>query len=232
MKLFSDLSSLSLFVQLPFGWKAVLSKLPTYATKKAYNPMTQNDDDISEPSADGEKTSSEPDRREFLSKAVSIVAGGAIVAVPVGAGLATLVGPLVADGQGGIKIRLASFEDVPQDGSPKLYQVVAERKDAWTKYPKKPLGSVFLRRLESGGVEAFNSSCPHAGCSVGFKSLEVGYYCPCHESVFLLDGSKGEVCVSPRGLDSLEVDQEKLKDGDVWVTFQNFAAGIEEKKAI
>ena len=92
--------------------------------------MTQNDDDISELSADGEKTSSEPDRREFLSKAVSIVAGGAIVAVPVGAGLATLVGPLVADGQGGIKIRLASFEDLPQDGSPKLYQVVAERKDA------------------------------------------------------------------------------------------------------
>ena len=97
---------------------------------------------------------------------------------------------------------------------------------------EKPLGSVFLRKLEDGGVQAFNSSCPHAGCSVGFRSGDEVFYCPCHESIFGLDGSRGEVCVSPRGLDSLEVDQEELKKGEVVVTFQNFAAGIEEKKAI
>ena len=179
--------------------------------------------------------SDQPDetaRREFIAKAVSVFAGGAIVSVPMGVGVATLLGPAFKEGQGGIKIRLAALEDLPGDGSPKLYQVVAERKDAWTKYPQKPIGSVFLQKLEDGGVIAFNSSCPHAGCSVGFKSKEVGYYCPCHESIFLLDGSRGDPCVSPRGLDSLEVDKEKLLNGDVWVTFQNFAAGIEGKKAI
>ena len=101
--------------------------------------------------------------------------------------------------------------------------MVAERSDAWTKYPEKPLGAVFLRKLEDGGVQAFNSSCPHAGCSVGFRARDEVFYCPCHESTFLLDGSRGEVCVSPRGLDSLEVDIDKLKEGDVWVIFQNFA---------
>ena len=91
---------------------------------------------------------------------------------------------------------------------------------------------MFLRKLEDGGGQAFNSSCPHAGGSVGFRARDEGFYCPCHESTFLLDGSRGEVCVSPRGLDSLEVDIDKLKEGDVWVIFQNFAAGIGEKKAI
>jgi len=174
----------------------------------------------------------ETERREFIAKAVSIVAGGAIVSIPVGTGLATLVAPLFKEGQGGVKIRLASVEDLPLGGPPKLYQVVAERTDAWTKYPEKPLGSVFLRRKRGGEIEAFNSSCPHAGCSVGYRSKEDEYYCPCHESIFNLDGSRGDPCVSPRGLDSLEVDEERLGEGDVWVTFRNFAAGIEEKKAI
>jgi len=174
----------------------------------------------------------DPQRREFMAKAISVCAGGAIVSVPVGAGIATLVSPILGEGQGGVRIRLAAVEDLPVDGSPKLYQVVAERSDAWTKYPEKPLGSVFLRKLEDGGVQAFNSSCPHAGCSVGFRSRDEVFYCPCHESLFGLDGSRGEVCVSPRGLDSLEVDQEELKKGEVVVTFRNFAAGIEEKKAI
>ena len=174
----------------------------------------------------------DPKRRDFMAKAVSVFAGGAIVSVPVGAGVATLFSPLIGGAQGGVRIRLAAVDDLPSDGSPKLYQVVAERTDAWTKYPAKPLGSVFLRKLEDGGVKAFNSSCPHAGCSVGFRARDEVFYCPCHESTFLLDGSRGEVCVSPRGLDSLEVDQEKLSEGEVWVIFQNFAAGIEGKKAI
>ena len=179
-----------------------------------------------------EQQPEDPERREFLAKAISVITGGTIVSIPIGAGLATLVSPLRGEGQGRIKIRLATVDDLPADGSPKLYQVVAERSDAWTKYPAKPLGSVFLRKLEGGQVVAFNTSCPHAGCSVGFRSKEEGYFCPCHESVFLLDGSRGKSCVSPRGLDSLEVDKDRIKDGEVWVTFQNFAAGIEEKKAI
>ena len=53
----------------------------------------------------------ETERREFIAKAVSIVAGGAIVSIPIGTGLATLVAPLFKEGQGGVKIRLASVED-------------------------------------------------------------------------------------------------------------------------
>ena len=54
-------------------------------------------------------------RREFIAKAVSVFAGGAIVSVPVGVGVATLLGPAFKEGQGGIKIRLAALEEPPDE---------------------------------------------------------------------------------------------------------------------
>ena len=161
---------------------------------------------MNEPLSSDEESPNDPERRQFLSKAVSFVFGGVVVAVPVGAGLATLLSPLGIKNSEKLKVRLASLDDLPADGTPKLFQVVAERKDAWTKYPNKPIGSVFLRRKSENEVVAFNSSCPHAGCSV--------------------DLSKS---VSPRGLDELEVDKELLKQGQVWITFVNFKAGVTEK---
>jgi menaquinol-cytochrome c reductase iron-sulfur subunit len=171
----------------------------------------------------------DPERRQFLEKTASIVLGGAMVSVPVGAGVATLLAPLGSDKGGRLKVRLASIEEIPSDGTPKLYQVVAERKDAWTKYPNKPIGSVFLRRTDEGKVVAFNSSCPHAGCSVDINSEGSAFFCPCHASSFGFDGSAQGKSVSPRGLDELEVDPDLLDEGEVWVTFVKFKAGVADK---
>ena len=41
-----------------------------------------------------EQQPEDPERREFLAKAISVIAGGTIVSIPIGAGLATLVSPL------------------------------------------------------------------------------------------------------------------------------------------
>ena len=171
----------------------------------------------------------DPERRQFLEKTASIVLGGAMVSVPVGAGVATLLAPLGADKGDGLKVRLASIDDIPSDGTPKLYQVVAERKDAWTKYPNKPIGSVFLRKTDEGKVVAFSSSCPHAGCSVDINSAGSAFFCPCHASSFSFDGSTQGKSVSPRGLDELKVDPELLANGEVWVTFVKFKAGVADK---
>jgi len=169
----------------------------------------------------------DPQRRQFLEKTASIVLGGVMVSVPVGAGVATLLEPLASDKGSKLKVRLASIDELPSDGTPKLYQVVAERKDAWTKYPNKPIGSVFLRRIDEGKVVAFSSSCPHAGCSVDVKGS--AFFCPCHASSFDFDGSTQGKSVSPRALDELEVDSELLASGEVWVTFVKFKAGVADK---
>ena len=171
----------------------------------------------------------DPERRQFLEKTVSIVLGGAMVSVPVGAGVATLLAPLGSDKGGRLKVRLASIEDLPSDGTPKLYQVVAERKDAWTKYANKPIGSVFLRKIDDSKVVAFNSSCPHAGCSVDINPDGSAFFCPCHASSFDFNGGTQGKSVSPRGLDELEVDSDLLNKGEIWVTFVKFKAGVADK---
>ena len=174
------------------------------------------------------------DRREFMVKAGSIVFGGLVVVAPVGAGLMTLISPMLSKSSDGLNVLLATIGDLPADGTPKRFDVVAEKTDGWMKYPPKPIGGVFLRKVSDTEVVAFNSSCPHAGCSVGFKSALQSFHCPCHDSTFEIDGSRGEVCVSARGLDELQVDGAKLaENGEVWVTFVNYKAGVsEENKAL
>ena len=73
---------------------------------------------------------------------------------------------------------------------------------------------------------AFSDICPHLGCSVDYRSASDAYYCPCHNSEFALDGAKTNR-IPPRALDSLDID---IRNGnEVWVKFQRFQAGIEQK---
>ena len=184
--------------------------------------------------ADPPSGSDTSNRREFFAKGACVLTGGVLVAVPVAVGLGSLLAPLGSKGGAGLKVKLATLDDLPADGSPRAYKVVAERSDAWTKYPQTPIGEVLLRKLPDGTVLALRSTCPHAGCGVNFRSGERDFYCPCHHSAFDLDGIRlgGSDNKSPRPLDALDVDADKLAEGEVWVTFVNFRAGIEDKEVV
>jgi len=110
-----------------------------------------------------------------------------------------------------------------------MFPIKADRVDAWTKYSKLPIGAVYVRRKPDGEVQAFNATCPHLGCFVNVAGD--GFRCPCHDSRFKLDGERvnPESCPSPRNLDELEVDQEKLAKGELWVRYQAFESGKSEK---
>jgi menaquinol-cytochrome c reductase iron-sulfur subunit len=76
-------------------------------------------------------------------------------------------------------------------------------------------------------VRVLNTVCPHLGCSVGYNAANQGYFCPCHRSSFALDGAIADPkSPSPRGMDELEA---VVRDGDVWVRFQNFRKGSPDK---
>ena len=51
------------------------------------------------------------------------------------------------------------------------------------------------------------------------------------EPVFELDGTRIEPSPSPRNLDTLELDDAKLAQGEIWVNYQNFQTGKPEKTA-
>lgn len=180
-------------------------------------------------------------RRDFLQKAGSVLVGGAITAVPAGIGIRVVAGPLFRDQVGGVSVRLTNLDSMEVGGPPRAFKVVADKTDAWTTYKNLPLGLVYAQRVSETKVTVFSASCPHAGCAVEYRKdgevakekLGAHYYCPCHESAFALDGDIAtDGSPAERPLDSLEVNEEKLNQGEVWVKFQRFKAGIAEKQAI
>jgi quinol---cytochrome c reductase iron-sulfur subunit, bacillus type len=167
------------------------------------------------------------DRRDFLKRAACGVLGGVCVLAPAAAGVAVLLDPLLRRHASGIFVRLTSLDLLPLGGPPRRFEVMEARRSAWTKYPRAPIGSVYLQRTGEREVRAFNASCPHLGCSVEFEPKRNAYFCPCHQSDFALDGAQSAASPSARPLDSLPIE---IRGGDeVWVRFQNFKATIKEK---
>jgi nitrite reductase/ring-hydroxylating ferredoxin subunit len=171
---------------------------------------------------------SQPDRRDFLTKAASIVIGGSLAIAPAVAGLGVLCDPLRRKSEVGASIRVASLNAVPEGGEPVAFPAIITLVDAWNTTPNVPVGSVYLQRLKGGSVRALNASCPHAGCSVKYRPTDKDYFCPCHNSQFKLDGQILDLkSPSPRALDELPVE---IRNGtEIWVTFQRFRAGTHEK---
>jgi quinol---cytochrome c reductase iron-sulfur subunit, bacillus type len=168
-----------------------------------------------------------PERRQFLTKATAIVCGGVATLVPVGAGLLTVLDPLrqTGGGEAAAFLRVTTVGSLPDDGTPRRFEIIADQVDAWNRFPNVAIGAVYLRKTGANKVEALNVTCPHAGCPVEFKAGVRNFLCPCHDSRFNLDGSlvAGARSPSPRALDGLEVE---IREGsEVWVKFQSFEAG-------
>jgi menaquinol-cytochrome c reductase iron-sulfur subunit len=181
----------------------------------------------------------QPPRRSFLYGALAIAIGGIVSLFPLGAGALVLLDPILkrkpkATGEEGKDDRpfrrVASVDALPADGTPVQVPVIADLTDAWNREANQPVGAVYLRKT-AAGIECFNAICPHAGCFVGYSADRKLFQCPCHTSAFQLDGSRILPSPSPRDMDALEVDAEKLKDGEVWVQFVNYYPGHEEREA-
>jgi menaquinol-cytochrome c reductase iron-sulfur subunit len=171
-------------------------------------------------------------RRDFFKKAAAVVVGGAVVGVPVAAGVNLLLDPLGGGPAGDAPfLPVAPLDAVPADGSPMQFPVKADRTDAWNKFRNVPVGAVFLKRA-GDTVKAFNVVCPHAGCFVQPKS-DGSFLCPCHNSGFHPDGSLAPNSVSPRGLDELEVKLDGPPGQQVvTVKFQNFHPATSKKQPV
>lgn len=178
------------------------------------------------------------DRRSFIASAMAVIVGGLVTVFPFAAGLLVLLDPLRRTSAAGAFVRVATLEELPADGAPRPFPVIADRVDAWNRFTNEPVGLVFLRRPTGDAVdakvEALNAQCPHAGCFVDFIGGEGQFQCPCHDSSFEPNGTRlhPEHCPSPRDLDTLAVEVRTI-DGreEVWVEFKNFRAGTPEKIA-
>ena len=175
------------------------------------------------------------DRRRFFEKVGAVIFGGVVAIFPLATGLFVFLDPARkgrSASTAGRWIRLATLDALPADNVPRRFQVIDQRTDAWSKF-ESPLGAVYLTR--ANGTEkltAFTATCPHLGCSVDYQSSANKFGCPCHDSLFAADGTKlrdahGRQSVSPRGMDSLDVE---IRNGsEIWVKFEKFRPGKAEK---
>jgi len=179
-----------------------------------------------------ESSSTTGERRGFLVKLAAGAIGVVLGIFPIAAGALTIFDPLFRKKKSaGQKIRVATIDQLPEDGTPIRVPIVADFVDAWNREPNQPIGAVYLRK-QADQVVAFNAICPHAGCFVGYSTNRDVFQCPCHTSAFELDGARIMPSPSPRDLDRLAVDTDRLTDtGEIWVEFVNYYAGKEEKIA-
>lgn len=175
----------------------------------------------------------EPPRRNFLAEAASILIGGLVGLVPIAAGIAFFFDPILRKRQtmrGQTEdgfLSVAKISDLPKDGTPLRFSIIADKIDAWNLFKQQTVGTVYLRNVE-GNVIAFNDVCPHLGCKIDYKSSNNSFFCPCHASAFKLDGAKSNP-IPPRDMDALEVREI---NGEVWVKYQNFKRGVEKKEVL
>lgn len=104
----------------------------------------------------------------------------------------------------------------------RFFQVV---KSGWQE--EKQERSIWVVKRRDNTVSAYSPNCPHLGCGYRWSAVDRLFKCPCHASVFDIDG-KVLGGPSPRSLDTLEVKQE---GGNVLVKFEVFQLGIGKKKA-
>jgi len=176
-------------------------------------------------------TTTEP-RRGFFASLAALALAAFGLAVPALTAVAAYVNPLRRKSAAGRFIRVASLTALPSDGTPRKFPVIADRVDAWNRYPNEPIGAIFLCRTESDAVEAYHVVCPHAGCSIVFQQSDDGgkFVCPCHVASFDLQGKRlDKTSPSPRDMDTLEV--EIRGKAEVWVRFENYITGITDKIA-
>jgi len=109
--------------------------------------------------------------------------------------------------------------DEPQER--RFFQIV---KSGWQE--EKQERSIWLVKRQDNTVFAYSPNCPHLGCGYRWSAADRRFKCPCHSSVFDING-KVLGGPAPRSLDTLEVKQE---GGKVLVKFEVFQLGIGDKK--
>jgi Rieske Fe-S protein len=169
---------------------------------------------------------------------MTLIAGGIAVLTPLAVGLASFVSPLRRQARKTATVRVALLDQIPDDGVPRSFAVLADRVDAWNRYPAQRIGAVYLVRKQGEREPvAFTAKCPHAGCFIGYTPDEDAFKCPCHTSEFKLDGARmrGNDEVAPRDMDRLKVEVRTADVGaggnvdEVWVEFVDFQTGRKER---
>lgn len=164
----------------------------------------------------------DPTRRNFMVRAIIGIFAfiGAVAAVPFfGFGILPA-----------LKQKDAGWSDAGTVDDLKVNEPQERRfsqivKSGWQE--EKQERSIWIVKRPDNTVIAYSPNCPHLGCGYRWSDADQRFKCPCHGSVFDING-KVLGGPSPRPLDTLAVKQENNR---VLVRYEVFQLGIGKKVA-
>ncbi|MCL5885310.1 MAG: Rieske 2Fe-2S domain-containing protein [Desulfobacteria bacterium] len=164
--------------------------------------------------------SAEATRRDFFRIAIGVLGTvvGLVLAIPL---VGFLVGPAFRK-----KIprwaRVAKVESLPL-GQPAVLSFTDQSSEGYLR--ETVVRNVWAVRRSATEVTVFSPICTHLGCRYDWEPNSGRFLCPCHGSLFGLDG-KVLAGPAPRPLDTLPV---KIENGELFVEWERFELGISRK---
>lgn len=162
-------------------------------------------------------------RRRFLKAASGALS--LLVALALGIPfLHSFVGPVFRRRKP-VWARVAALKSLPL-GEPVSLTFTSQNVDAYIR--ELELQRVWAVRHSETGVTVFSSICPHLGCHFNWDPRKKNFICPCHDSIYSLDG-KVLAGPAPRPLDTLPL---RVEGAELLVEWRTFKVGIPEKEPV
>jgi menaquinol-cytochrome c reductase iron-sulfur subunit len=162
-------------------------------------------------------------RRHFFGKAIAAIAGfiGLGLSIPL---LGYAILPTLRKREEGWS-EVGSIHSL-EVNRPKEFEIVRSVKSGWME--GSSIHSVWAFRTPAGERIVYSPICPHLGCAFQWEEGNQRFFCPCHDSVFDLEG-RVLAGPAPRPLDTLPM---KLEGDRLFVLYKEFKAGIRRKEEI
>jgi ubiquinol-cytochrome c reductase cytochrome b subunit len=121
--------------------------------------------------------------------------------------------------------KIADIRSLPV-GEPQKIDFSFNTKDAYL--TETVMHSVWIVKGRSSEVTIYSPICPHLGCHYDWNPQSKTFVCPCHGSIFSIDG-KVLGGPAPRPLDTLPF---RVENGMLYVQWEEFKVGVPEKIAV
>ena len=159
-------------------------------------------------------------RRSFFVKVTVAISSfiGASLAMPM---VAYLISPALRR-QPKEWVTVGKIDELPAD-EPTALDYSMTVKDGWKN--SQSTKGIWAVKRKDGQVTVYSPICPHLGCGYRWERQERLFKCPCHGSVYDMEGTV-KAGPAPRPLDTLP---SKVENGELLVLYQEFKSGLPKK---
>ncbi len=151
-------------------------------------------------------------RRKFLTGIIGVVAGAvaALVGLPA---IGYLISPGIKKQNEDQWLTLGPVSAL-QPGVPTGFPFSRRIRDGWVESTQT--GVAYVVTEDGQDFKVFSNACTHLACRVTWNEERGGFFCPCHDGLF---GLNGEVLEGPppRPLDQFET---KLENGQIAILLE------------